>query len=68
MVQLGGAPLESVESSDWPLIMRLQYIGNKAQENSGRQIGREIKGEYWEIEWASKWERKWERFWERLTN
>ena len=34
--QLGGAPLEFVESSD--------YIGNKVQENSGRQIMREIKG------------------------
>ena len=37
MVQLGGAPLESVESSDWPLIMRLYW------QTSAR--------EQWETNW-----------------
>ena len=47
-------------------------IGNKLQENSGRQIRRKIKGDNWERKWARNWEtkleRRKERKWERFTN
>ena len=54
----------------------LDYIGNKVEENMGRQIRREIFVDNWERKGARKWERKWkrrhermwERVWERLTN
>ena len=34
------------------------YIGNKVQDNSGREIKGEIKGDNWESKWARNWERK----------
>ena len=54
MEQLGGAPIEIVESSDWPIIMRLYWQLSAREKwetnqkrNKGGTIGRESGPESW---------------------